>query len=90
MPSQTIPIFIQPFLRRFTIRTMRAKQRVKMSIVFQDDGVAQLVNDDIIYDKCWSFDQPPVDGDVFFGGAVAPFPFLTADIEFVIWQKQSF
>ena len=85
---QTVPISIQPFLRRFAIQTMRTKHRVEMGTVIHNDSVTQFMNDNVINHKHGSFNQPPVDGYVLLRGTIAPFPFLTADIKFVVRQKQ--
>ena len=85
---QTVPISIQPFLRRFAIQTMRAQHGLETHCMFHNDRVAQFMNDNIVNDKFRGFNQSPIDRDVFFRGTIAPLPFLTADIQFVVWQKQ--
>lgn len=67
---------------------MRAQQGLESYGVFHDDRMAQLVCDDVVNNELGSFDDAPVDGDVFLFGTVPPLPFLTANVKFVVWQKQ--
>ena len=56
--------------------------------MIHNDGVTQFMNDNVVNHELWGFDDAPIDRDVFLFGTVPPLSFLTANVEFVVWQKQ--
>ena len=69
---------------------MRTKQGLEPYRVLHNDRMAQLVDDDIINHKLRSLDDSPIDGNVLFYGAIAPFFLWASDVKPMIRQQQRF
>ena len=69
---------------------MGTKQGLEPYRVLHNDRVAQFVDDDIINHELWRFDDSPIDGNVLFFGAIAPFFLWASDVKPMIRQQQRF